>query len=117
MHAVCLQEQASGCGGTIRTLEALNCEILRREEAEAHVQALSEALAATSPLMLEKETLCGVLKRIHVTQADDFYRLFTRLRQTILSGQSPSTLLKQIELCESAREIAHHSGKRQPVRR
>ena len=72
--------QTSEWIGSVAGLETLNCEILRRQEAEAHVQALSEAMAEVGPMLEKKDRLCHILQRLHIAHSQEHYWLLGQMR-------------------------------------
>lgn len=93
--------QTSEWIGSVGGLETLNCEILRRQEAEAHVQALSEALARVGPMLEEKERLCHILQRLHIAHSQEHYWLLGAVRQKRFFAS-----------CSSPSSVHHHIARR-----
>ena len=81
--------------------EALNCKILQRQEAEAHAQALSEALDHARPKLFEMEHLCRILQRLHMSHVNEHGGLLRAVRHALVSGKSATSFHDRIAYHES----------------
>ena len=90
--------------GPVTSVEALNSEILQRQEAEALAQALSEALAVMHLRSSENERRCHILQRLHIAHAKELRHYHAHARRVLACGQSPASLYTRIARHQSAVE-------------